>query len=1594
MADIDKLVVQITSDSTSAVGGVEALYDSLSKLKTATSGGMGLKSIASGLEGVRDAVDNMGNITNRLNGLSRAVKSLNELGNIKVSASIGNQIKNINDAIKNIDTSGYLPKVEELVSALNPLLTMGKSNLGSTLTPLRKLPETFQALNSVDIGAFSEKIKELTVALRPLADEMQKVANGFSSFPKKLQQMISGNGMGNIAKGSVGLSYTDFFSKARMAYQSIKMVITGIGKSVNLMNEYIEDVNLFTVSMGEYADEAQSYAERVSEIMGIDPGQWLRNQGVFMTLATGFGIVSDRAYTMSKNLVQLGYDLSSFFNISVEDAMLKLQSGIAGELEPLRRIGYDLSNARLKQEAYTLGIKKKISAMTQAEKAELRYYAIMTQVTSAHGDMARTLSAPSNQLRILQAQFTQAGRAIGSIFIPMLNMALPYIIAAAKVVRILASTIASTFGFELPEVDYSGASDSVDQLGSGLENASDAAEKLKKNVLGFDELNILEPKDSDALDGLGSSGLGFELPEYDFLSDAIDTKVDGIMKKLEPMITWLKDNLDHILDTVISIGVGLLAWKVTSEFSNIVSSIKNGDFNKIATGITLTVTGFTLEFLGSYDLGKGDVSLSNIIKTVLGAALGVAGSLLVFGTGPLGWTVGLGVAFTLAITGITLGKHDKALEDDLNERFGEYELSDSEIAEWASKLTTSELSVKLDLYVDEVAAVSEAKKQLDSAIADLNMYNFKIQCGIDVSKAEYESAIDDVIDSAQTYIGKKQLSAQLALDVIYDGSATGNRLSAFVNDFYGGQSAKLTELGTKLKNAISTGFVDGEWIPDKLQEAIELQKEIQAILDYMSDVEFKAKMAALKLDASNTELTADSFGKLLESAQTTIEENMKNLEGVRLEAIKVAQMEYDQNILNGMSEEAAKQIYDSAVAEADAKFREGKLELTFGTMDFGIEVIKDAYSTELALAVPFFQQTTQELFTQGTLCLLPQDAYDNIDVLYDQMHDAYVAGLQDLDISKEARENIGKLIDQLKPTEEQYLKLAKESLATGQAVPKKVSEGLNDVNMLKAISGDMEAINYMIGQKLSTDTTFLETLATAKGAGKDLGEQVGLGLLANTQVIEDAANGTITLVNDTIGSKVIEITPTLVKNLEDLGINLSEGLLKGADSKIKSDEKSWKDWAIWPWNWFKDVNKINSPSRLFYEGGEYLAEGLFGGASDKLKGDKSSWLDWAIWPWNWFEDKNEISGGKSSVFSKGGKYLAEGLFGGAFNKLKGDKSSWTDWSIWPWNWFEAKNEISGGKSGVFSKGGKNLAEGLFGGASDKLTADKTSWTDWSIWPWNWFEAKNEISGGKSGVFSKGGKNIADGLLDGVTTNIKQNDYDGVFGKLKTWFNSLFGTNGSKNSSVFSSFGKLLAGGLKDGVDGGVVKSTYDTIFGRVGDSLSSIKSTIVNTINSIIGFFEKMANGAIDGVNALVRKLNTFSIDVPDWITDMTGMDKFGFNLPELSHVSLPRVQLKAEGGFVDRGEMFIAREAGAEMVGAIGRRTAVANNDQIVEGIASGVAEANHESNTLLREQNTLLRALLEKESGLYLDGKRLTDSVESYQRSRGRVLVSGGAV
>ena len=723
---IESLELEVLQNSQSAVSGLDALTDTLEKLKKATSGGVGLTSVTKQVKVLGDAAKGVDSgSVNNLNGLTKAIQTLSNLGGVKLSSTIATQISaigtsaktlngvnfapisdlanslsplstigkiNLNSVVNQLnripeiatqlnsaDMSGFASKIRELVTALQPLSEMPKQTISSTLTQIKKIPEIFAGLDGVDMGAFSAKIQELATALKPLADEMNKVAAGFSAFPAKIQRLIANTNSLTVSNNKASGSYVNFYAKIKMAVTAVRTIATKTASCITTMNDYIENVNLFTASMGKYADKAKEYAETVGEVMGIDPGEWMRNQGVFMTLATGFGVAGDRAYLMSQQLTQLGYDLSSFFNISYEDAMQKLQSGISGELEPLRRLGYDLSQAKLQAVALSLGIDKTVSSMTQAEKAQLRYYAIMTQVTTAQGDMARTLNAPANQLRILKAQVTQAARAVGSIFIPALNAILPYAIAGAKVIRYLAGAIASLFGFEMPEVDYSGidyVTGGAEDASDALDNAAESAKKLKLSILGIDELNILNSNDDDD-GGIGNGiedALGqfdFELPTYDFIGDATESRVAQIVKDMKEWLgltgeinSWaafFNTRLGMLLKTVGLIGVGIAAWKVTKTTIDAIMALKTllaSPSYAIAIGAALTLTGFSIEFSGVEDAVKNGLDGFNFAEIVGGGIIGTGGAALL-GSTLATWieTAFTGSAVDLAITqaGINLG---------------------------------------------------------------------------------------------------------------------------------------------------------------------------------------------------------------------------------------------------------------------------------------------------------------------------------------------------------------------------------------------------------------------------------------------------------------------------------------------------------------------------------------------------------------------------------------------------------------------------------------------------------------------------------------------------------------------------------------------------------------------------------------------------------------------------------------------------------------------------------------------------------------------------------------------------------------------------
>ena len=658
------------------------------------------------------------------------------------------------------------------------------------------------------IKANSKKAQDSIDALIKTLDRLKKATAGACGLDKVTDQMgkLSAS-MSKIKKLNFGLSaantksaksFSLFSAKALLGAVSLHKVTDVVGSWVAKSNDYVENLNLFTVAMGEYAASAQEYAEKVGEVMGIDPSAWMRNQGVFMTLATGFGVASDRAATMSQQLTQLGYDISSFFNIGVEDAMQKLQSGISGELEPLRRLGYDLSQAKLEATALSLGIDKTVSSMTQAEKAELRYYAIMQQVTTAHGDMARTINAPANQLRILKAQLEQAARALGNVFIPMLNALLPYAIAAVKVIRDLANELAMLMGFTLPEVDYSGVSAGASGATDALDEATSSANKLKKTLLGMDELNVMNDASAGAgvSAGYGSGAFDFELPTYDFMGE-ISKNVDKAYKTMKKILSPLKKIINAIVEykELILLGLGITAlvkvweklkqvwsWfsglKLVSTFLNGFTAIKaaggnvftalGGGLAAVRSSLTglqkaaiVAVAGFA-EFAvvknNVYELAMGCENAGAKIAE-MGVVAGVAAVAMYAALGPTGLAIAAVVGLVGAMAGVT-----KAQEEMMTTMSNEVFYSGTgakigDIADAYSRLMDSIVSTHQPI-IDNQANIDSLRDSVQNTAKSIDAIGEALAVGT-VTASEK-------IEEIKSLFGQLKTDTKSIMDGIYD----------------------------------------------------------------------------------------------------------------------------------------------------------------------------------------------------------------------------------------------------------------------------------------------------------------------------------------------------------------------------------------------------------------------------------------------------------------------------------------------------------------------------------------------------------------------------------------------------------------------------------------------------------------------------------------------------------------------------------------------------------------------------------------------------------------------------------------------------------
>lgn len=684
---IESIAIEITASADEAEKSLDKLISKLNELKAACQGGLdGADKVAKGIKKIAEAAQTLNGVNvDKIRDIASAIQALQNVGTIPDLSGFAKSISKFASAandIKGVDMAAFAADMQSAVSAMEPLKNLsGIGELSSAINALSRLPKATQGLSSIDMGKFADQMQKITTAIQPFVAQMNSLATSFNGLPAPVLNAISALSNYNT-EAAQSRDRTDQLGKSlklvnfMAIYTMMKRVLGVMGGFITTSNAYVENLNLFTVSMGEAADEALRFAEKVNDLMGIDISQWIQNQGYFKQLVSGFGMVEEKANLVSKNMTQLGYDISSYFNISVDDAMTKLQSGLAGEIEPLRRIGYALDTATLQQVAYNHGIETNLNNMSQAQKAQLRYIAIMEQSSNAMNDMARTLDSPANQLRILESRIETLKRAIGDSLMPVVSAALPYITAFVQILGETFRSIAEFMGFELPVFDYSDTvTASNEEIADSFNEATAASEKFKGSLAGIDQLNIIGSNTSSTPKGNQfGTDLDLQLPEYDFLK--------GLKEDTNEAYTAMKNFFDAVIPWVEAFGAAMAVAFTVKKVGGFITSLSNvksaisSVFGSNATKFTKNLAGIA----GGLAAGASSGilfynSIKNLIKgtgTLGGKIASLVGGFGIFGTA-LGVFIKMknpiGAILTVvgAVTGAIMGwvQAQKELDNEL-----------------------------------------------------------------------------------------------------------------------------------------------------------------------------------------------------------------------------------------------------------------------------------------------------------------------------------------------------------------------------------------------------------------------------------------------------------------------------------------------------------------------------------------------------------------------------------------------------------------------------------------------------------------------------------------------------------------------------------------------------------------------------------------------------------------------------------------------------------------------------------------------------------------------------------------------------------------
>ena len=538
---IDSLDIQITTSAGSSAVNIERLATALGKLKEN---------------------GKLTTVTNNLTKLSRAL-----------------------DELQGKSTSN----ISRLAKSLESLSSFKASGFTSSINALNKIPKILDNLDTATLDKFKRKMEEVAKALAPLAARIDTISNGFSRFPNRIKSVVSATNSATSATKSFGggLSSLNLFATIQNLQEltsAINFVADAFSATLSKAIEWDGIQFRFGRAFGEDAEETYDWILKINESLGINIQEFMQYSSLYGSLLSGFGLEQEKITAISTGLTELSYDIWAAYNDrfkSLEQASEAVRSAITGEIEPIRNAGIALTEASLQEyidSTHLAGIS--IEKLSEAQKAEVRYAAMVNAAMNQGivGTYAKEMHTAEGAVRSFSQSMKTLSQAFGSLFIPVIQVVVPYVTAFVEILTDAVHWVANLFGIELFKIDWSntskgvgGLADGATDAATGLGKASKEAKKLKDYTMGFDELNVIDPdkgSGSGGASGKGGAenwGSGLDL---DSLWD------NALLEEASNRVSEIKKKLEGVLKVVALIGAGFLAWKIAKGFMTALDTLK------------------------------------------------------------------------------------------------------------------------------------------------------------------------------------------------------------------------------------------------------------------------------------------------------------------------------------------------------------------------------------------------------------------------------------------------------------------------------------------------------------------------------------------------------------------------------------------------------------------------------------------------------------------------------------------------------------------------------------------------------------------------------------------------------------------------------------------------------------------------------------------------------------------------------------------------------------------------------------------------------------------------------------------------------------